>query len=170
MAYDPLFELSNPQEIPPSLLRKLGEELLTVQGPYFDKMPAGARCSAILQMIRTLVEIDKWHLHYHPEYPSLYSSGVVYRTQQTVRGNLTGMDHWWNLPTVYKMGEGSCEDLAAIRVAELQMKGPTAYDRAARPKVHSKLVGGNSTYHVIVAFPDNREEDPSLLLGMPTPF
>lgn len=129
----------------------------------FDELPPARKCRLVLGLVRALVEIDVEYLLQHPETPPLYQSGVVYRPQQSVQGSATpGLDHWWDVPTCRAAGEGSCEDLASWRVAELRLAG---YEHV-RPFVHSKVApGGMTIYHIVVMTPDG-EEDPSKALGM----
>lgn len=144
MAYCPLFEIAS-----------------------FDEQPPRTRCFLVLGLVRALVDINVAYLKAHPETPGLYESGVIYRQQQTVAGAYTGIDMWWDIPQVLSQGEGSCEDLAAWRVAELQIRGKGSLQRNARPFVHSKsALNGDTVYHVVVKDPEGREEDPSVLLGM----
>jgi hypothetical protein len=165
LPYAPLFDLQAVHEIPSGLLAQLRVALRPLTSGAFDAMAIGQRCQSILRLVQILVAIDKAHLAKHPEV-SLYASGVVYRKQQTQNGLHVGMDLWWSIPTALQKGEGSCEDLASWRVAEQQLFGNTAYDRSARPRIHSKEVDGLSVYHVVVAYADGQEEDPSYLLGM----
>jgi hypothetical protein len=140
MAYAPLFSLGS-----------------------FDELAPGQKCRLVLGLVRALVDVDIEYLKAHPQTPALYHAGVSYRPQQTVQGNFTGIDHWWDIPAVRLHGEGSCEDLAAWRVAELQLAGHAH----VRPFVHSREVSpGNTLYHIVVKLPDGSEEDPSALLGM----
>lgn len=148
MAYSPLFEIA-----------------------AFDSLPSQVRCGLVLQLVRAMVEIDVAWLLRHPEAPSLYASGVRYRPQGTAGGVVTGIDHWWDAAAVYLHGEGSCEDLAPIRVAELRVREGK---KGVRPFVHSKDVVENGQthqlYHVVVKYPNEAEEDPSLILGMWPPW
>jgi hypothetical protein len=140
MAYAPLFHLAS-----------------------FDELAPRQKCKLVLGLVRALCDIDAEYLLAHPETPPLYESGVVYRAQQTVQGSLTpGVDHWWDIPTCRAAGEGSCEDLASWRVAELRVAGYTH----VRPFIHSREARpGLTLYHVVVMHPEG-EEDPSRLLGM----
>ncbi len=148
MAYRPLFELAS-----------------------FDELAPRIRCRLVLGLVRALVDIDREYLLAHPNTPSLYQSGVVYRPQQTVAGQYTGADLWWDIPACLAQGEGSCEDLAAWRVAELQLRGRDSMQTGVRPFVHSRDdSNGNTTYHIVVKDPSGREEDPSVALGMWPPW
>jgi hypothetical protein len=147
LAYRPLFELQS-----------------------FDELPASTQCKLVIGLVRSLVEVNRQYLLGHPATVPLYQSGVRYREQQTAGGVYTGIDSWWDIPACLEMGEGSCEDLAAWRVAEQQFRGKSIFDRQARPFVHSKTVGDLTVYHVVVRYPGNREEDPSVILGMWPPW
>jgi hypothetical protein len=145
----------------------------------FESLPSGKRCRLVLQLARCLVEIDREWLSSHLDTPDLYASGVVYRTQGTVGPYVTGVDHWCDIPTCIAYREGSCEDLAAWRVSELQLRyGETK----ARPFIRSIERAGMTIYHVVVIrdaanlrgpvvplfqLPSGEvAEDPSKLLGM----
>ena len=167
MAYSPVVDAELAEEIPPGLETKLRRVLSVMHAPAFDRMAPVQRCRTILELEYALVGIAMVYLTRHPKTPNLYDSGIRYRYQPAAMG-IDLPDQWWTLPTVYARGEGSCEDLAAIRVAELKLFGQTDYDRSARPVVHSKEGAGSapSVYHVVVRFRDDQEEDPSYLLGM----
>jgi len=168
MAYAPIYALGASNEVPGQILKNLAGTLGLLDSDAFDRMTVGQRCNAIWRLVMALVGLDLFYLAQHPETPSLYESGVRYRTQQTLQGQPVNTDLWFNIPTALHYGEGSCEDLAAWRVAELRLRGSTPYERQARPYVHSREQPNQLTvYHVVVRFPDNQEEDPSALLGMP---
>lgn len=130
----------------------------------FDQLGANARCKLVLELVRALVEVDTHYLANTPGVPLLYESGVIYRPQGYRGGVYTGIDEWWDIPECLAMGEGSCEDLASWRVAELRVRGGV---KGARPFVHSREVRpGDWLYHIVVRLPNGVEEDPSALLGM----
>ena len=144
MAYRPLFEIAS-----------------------FESLPAASRCRLVLGLVRALVAIDLEYLARNSA-PPLYKSGVRYRYQGTVQGMVTGIDHWWDVPTCLQYGEGSCEDLACWRAAELQLRG----ERGARPFVTQRPNHGTGQeiFHIIVIRGEGprqgQREDPSRLLGM----
>jgi len=77
--------------------------------------------------------------------PSLYGSGVDYKRE---RG-----EQWQTAAEVFVAGHGDCEDLSAVRAAELQLEGEQA--RAWVVKV------GPGAYHAVVRRADGTIEDPS---------
>lgn len=88
----------------------------------------------------------------HGRVPSLYGSGVRYRSEPD------GEENWQTAAETLSRGFGDCEDLAAWRVAELQEQGV-----AARVRV---LVMRPGLWHVVVEHPEGWIEDPSAFLGM----
>ena len=130
-------------------------ELLTPE--CVPSLPA-AQC--ILAMVRGLVEVNRIYLAHHPLTPPLAASGVRYR-RQTV-----GKDRWIDIPRILQTKEGSCEDLVAWRVAELDRIGEIAKPVIA---VHD-LVQPNGDpfvlYHVVCRRADGTLEDPSKQQGM----
>lgn len=133
----------------------------------FDELGTTTRCWLVLHAVYFLTAVNVRNLMAHPETPPLYTSGVRYRPQRTIGGAPTGddVDLWWDIPIVRAMGEGSCEDLAAWRIAELQARG-SGLERSAQPYVHSIEHPTGTVYHVVVRY-GGREEDPSVHLGMP---
>lgn len=102
-----------------------------------------------------LVRAAMVDLRAHPEIPSLYSSGVVWKAEEGTED--------WDIPSiVYARGWGDCEDLTAWRTAERRLKG----ERGARARVVPGVLG---YYHAIVEGADGRREDPSRKLGMEVP-
>jgi hypothetical protein len=85
-------------------------------------------------------------------FPSLYRSGVRYRREPR--------DVWRHAVDVFRSGVGDCEDLAAIRVAQLRVSGA---DPEASVMVYQS---GLNRYHAIVRRGDGTTEDPSRILGM----
>ena len=83
-------------------------------------------------------------------YRPLYHSGVVYRPERAER--------WKSLPKVYEDGHGDCEDVAAIRVAELRASGR---DPAAKIYIYKT---GPNRWHAIVSRSNGRLEDPTKIL------
>jgi hypothetical protein len=77
--------------------------------------------------------------------PRLYGSGVDYKRE---RG-----EQWQTAAEVFIAGHGDCEDLSAVRVAELQLEGEKA--RAWVIQV------GTGAYHAVVRREDGSIEDPS---------
>jgi hypothetical protein len=86
------------------------------------------------------------------ELPRLYDSGVRYEPEKRHR------ERWQNALEVFGAGKGDCEDLAAWRVAELQLRGEPAAVKVVRT--------GPRRFHAIVRRGDGSYEDPSKVLGM----
>lgn len=113
-------------------------------------------------------------------FPLLYTAGIVY-DRMTPNGPACGDDDWADLPTVYRLNRGDCEDIACIRVAELQEYGiapgavPYVYLDLDNPNARAKHM-----YHIQVRWPEGLRaypatvrridgmliEDPSEVLGM----
>jgi hypothetical protein len=93
----------------------------------------------------------------HPETPSLYQSGVRYKSDP-----IGSAEDFRPIPRVLSMGCGDCDDLAAWRVAELRVR---EHIRAV-PEVIAIKPG---LWHVFVRLPDGRAEDVSAHLGMQVP-
>jgi len=107
-------------------------------------------------LLMALAAADASYLRAHPETPPLYEAGVVYRPEER------GQEVWQTIPFMLRRGYGDCEDLASWRIAELRVRdGIHAVPRLTwRPRPHGRL------YHITVALPDGRFEDPSRVLGM----
>jgi hypothetical protein len=111
---------------------------------------------AVLWLMEALVQINLTWLQKHPETPSIYDSGVIYKLIPGV------IDYWMDIPTIVRDGGGDCEDLACWRVAELRNIGVNA-----RPYIRwKKKTESSYLYHALVWWPGGRIEDPSLALGM----
>jgi hypothetical protein len=111
---------------------------------------------AILWLMEALTQINISWLKQHPETPTIYDSGVVYKF---VPGEI---DYWMDIPSIVRDGGADCEDLACWRVAELRHAGVNA-----RPYIRWKKKNDSSyLYHALVWWPGGRIEDPSLALGM----
>lgn len=90
-------------------------------------------------------------------WPSVYAGGLAYLEEPP------GFEIWASTPALHLRGVGDCEDLAADRAAELQVRGTPA--RAVLR--HEGPQGPSVLWHVLVGLPDGTHEDPSLALGMP---
>jgi hypothetical protein len=97
---------------------------------------------------------------------------IVRMVTSTLSGNrdgeevwdLTTDDHYVYLPEA-NVTVSQCDNVATWRAAELRQNGI-----AASPFITwRKRADGGMTYHVLVRWPDNTLEDPSLLLGMSQP-
>jgi len=138
-------------------LKSLGEAespfgfQLTPKGNYFLSeiiVPLNNR-KEILRALDLLVGLDRIFLQAN-RVPPLYQSGIEY--------GKAGKLAWYTTPLLYKKKKGDCKDLAAHRVAELQLMGEPA-------KIHLVQVNPR-LWHVQVARGDGRIEDPSKKLGM----
>jgi len=83
--------------------------------------------------------------------PPLYQSGVTYRPEGL------GRERWLRADEVFAEDHGDCEDLAAWRVAELQVAG----ELGASVDIERT---GTRKYHAVVRRADGTREDPSRIL------
>lgn len=104
-------------------------------------------------MVDALVRLNLYEMRQRRFRP-LYDAGVRYRRE---RKRLGEPERWQTIRDVYRHGFGDCEDLAAIRVAELRREGIRAV-----PWFRKK---GN-LWHVLIRYPNGAFEDPSRILGM----
>lgn len=108
-------------------------------------------------LLSALTEINVLELNAYPHIPDLYTSGVRYENEPV------GVEDWTDILTTISRGYGDCEDLACWRAAELRVR----HGIDARPYFSFRKVGpGKTLYHIQVAYPDGRIEDPSKALGM----
>jgi hypothetical protein len=123
----------------------------------FERLSDERRIRALERLLEALCDVNAEWLAEHPEAPWLYRSGVHYEEEPP------GRDDWQDIPeTLVRLG-GDCEDLACWRIAELRVR----VGEHVRPIVKRTLYGPRTVYHVAVAWPDGRLEDPSRILGMP---
>lgn len=102
--------------------------------------------------------------------PELYKSGVYYKTEGSP-------EHWWDAEEILAHGHDDCEGLSAYRAGELINAGYVA-------GVYTRLIEGPATgmggngprsrlFHAVTKahLPDGSYliDDPSAVLGMPTP-
>src|SRR5262245_59360421 len=90
----------------------------------------------ILQLLlEALTEVNCAILATHPDLPTLYESGILYRRESI------GQEDWCDVVELLRLGFGDCEDLSCYRAAELRVRYG---DRHARPFVKGprKLPGG----------------------------
>ncbi len=107
--------------------------------------------------LEALYQRDVDYLRRHPLTPGVYDSGIYYQEEPP------GSEDWADVPTILKLGWGDCEDLACWRAAELFVR----HGIAAKPEVTCQIsADGTRLYHITVALPDGRSEDPSRNLGM----
>jgi hypothetical protein len=87
--------------------------------------------------------------------PRLYDSGIRYRRESAGR-------EWWESISdalqVHGGGEGDCEDLSAIRAAELRF----LYGEPARVRIGKTSRG---SFHAVVQRGDGSIEDPSRIIN-----
>lgn len=116
----------------------------------------------IAVLCEALTRINELHLERAPHTVPLYSAGVRYVPED-------GSEEFADLPTVYARGFGDCEDLAAIRCAELRRIGFP--DAMPLPVEAPRAPGGPRMIHILVIRnpldPLREVEDPSAILGMP---
>lgn len=131
--------------------------------------------------LEALTKINEWHLRQAlaagRPLPRLYESGVFYQEEPP------GQEDWPDIPTLYRLGKGDCEDLGCALAAERRV-----YDGiAARPALSWKFVTaeelrasgypaasipreGIYLIHILTELPDGTLEDPSKVLGMKGDF
>lgn len=86
-------------------------------------------------------------------YPPLYSTSIRYRLERP------GRDDWQTCDRLYASGEGDCEDVVGVRVAELRRQG----ESGARPRV-VPVPGRDDAFHTFVQRQDGTMEDPSKIM------
>lgn len=134
----------------------------------FDELPDPVKCGLILRTVWWLVEIDRAELrHARPRVPPVYTLGhLAYHYQDAAA------DTWLDVARVLEVGGGSCNSLAAWRVAELREAGEDARPYVRTQTVHQRDGSLLDVFHIIVRRPlppPHRWEDPSVGLGMPGP-
>ena len=110
-------------------------------------------------MLEALVAVNVLELRRAgPGLPTLYNAGIRYKREE--RDPRTGkrLEEWLTAAEVYQRRSGDCEDLAALRVAELRLRGVKARIWLRHVSAH--------LWHVLVRLPDGSFEDPSARLGM----
>ena len=138
-------------------------ELGTFDDPRID---AAWKVGILRQGLAPIIMANRAYLRTHPEWPGLYKAGL--------KGYKFNRDHWRDIPTLLKYGEGDCKDFTAVRIAELLDGYDPRFPYGVRAAVHVTTdrrtldTGENVTmYHVLVRFPNGTLEDPSRMLGMP---
>lgn len=101
--------------------------------------------------------ISRAWLRAHPDAPSIYVSGVVYRREPRALTR-RGAEDFATAPVCLRRGWGDCDDLAPWRAAEIEV-------REGVP-ARAVLTPTRRGYHVVVHRADGTVEDPSELLGM----
>jgi hypothetical protein len=142
-------------------------------------------------ILEALTQRDQQYLVDHPSTPLLYQSGVTYEppaqfngdcpevqilkqalganahdlkvkaTLDTVQAVLGG-ERFRDVGRIIEKGVVDCDNLSCWRAAELRQAGI----KASPYITWRRRFDGGYTYHVLVRWPDNTLEDPSLLLGM----
>ena len=92
----------------------------------------------------------------HP-LPPLYQSGIRYAMEP---GHGRGIEDFSNPWITLARGWGDCDDLILYRLLELLLAGENAHTRA-------EWLG--NAVHVVIRRAGGQEEDPSALLGAPSP-
>lgn len=133
--------------------------------PLFERGTSLEMTRAMLGIwLRAMVACNVVWLIRRPNTPDIYDSGVEYQREPP------GQEEWQTIPAMLKSGHGDCEDLAAWRVAELQIRGDsengTGPENARIITKTKKLPDGRLLIHVLVRRADGSIEDPSLRLGM----
>lgn len=154
-----------------------------------DNQPAARK--NLVWILEALVQRDMTYLTDHPNAPLLYQSGVRYAQPAQFAGDIDevavlkaalgsrkydskvaaaldmvqaalGGERFRDIGRVLENGEADCDNLASWRAAELRQAGI----KASPYITWRKRLDGGTTYHVVVRWPDDTLEDPSLLLGM----
>ncbi len=140
----------------------------TTEYKSFDSLSLVSRCRIVRLAIEPLVYANEEWLRRNAGAPSIYESGVIYQDQAPVIDPFDDdeeTDWWQDTARLLETGAGSCEDLAAWRVAELHLAGETS----AQLDVIAQETGNDVLYHVRVKREDGSIEDPSVVLGMAAP-
>ena len=124
-------------------------------GIYRVVMEVPLEPRAYTLLLDALTAIDVWARRFEA-FPSLYRSPVRYFQEPP------GFEIWASTPALFARGVGDCEDFACDRAAELILAGVPA--RAVLR--HEGSTPDAEHWHVLVAHPDGRIEDPSAHLGM----
>ena len=132
-----------------------GVELFMSGAPDWDLEVARSR-KTCLAIMHAMVAANIWWYRCYPNTPTLYKSNIIYREEPP------GQESFDSIQLCLKRGWGDCDDLSAIRCANLNEIGI-----AATPYLKWRDKGPNQNiYHAVVRLPDGRIEDPSLALGM----
>jgi len=136
-----------------------------VGGSAKDKKRIMLARDALFHLCMALAKIDYDYIRAFPETPLLYGSGVKYFDDSHLdcwKGVCrTQEDDWQDVHTCIEKKYGDCEDLCCWRIAELWHRGIKAM-----PLPRLERSEGGQLWHILVLWPDGREEDPSAILGM----
>lgn len=135
-------------------------------------------------LLDALTALNLTYIRRGIRFPDLLESNVRYDEQRPVKGSVCGDDDWADIAVTFRKGLGDCDDLAAIRAAQLQARGIRA---RAIPLLRRTPARGNipgkHDYHIVVMWPKGLRsyprtvyqdpsgsglllEDPSKLKGM----
>lgn len=132
----------------------------------FEHFPLPRRCNAIRAMLEALIAIDRQWLEEVPNTPLLYEAFPQY----IVKPRPLNLDSWQDIARTLETRTGDCKDFACWRVAELRHRGYTdvsCFIKSAVIPDPQNLRPPMTVYHIQVRIED-KIEDPSLILGMPT--
>ncbi len=143
----------------------------------------------LLGFLDALTYWNEIYLDEHPDTPPLYQSGVRYALPEPFQRGMpsaskireallaaglpdqmageladtiaTG-EHFRDIPALLENRRGDCDNVAAMRAAELRTVG---VDASVCLTEHKRDDGG-TTYHAFTRWPDGTGEDPSRILGM----
>ena len=103
-------------------------------------------------LLWALVNINMGKLRRYPdEFPPLYEAGIVYAEPNIVR--CEGIDdNWIDIVTLYRLGRGTCKELAAARVAELRVRW--GVDAVPFVTMDPMPDGIPDQFHVMVEWPN----------------
>lgn len=118
----------------------------------------------LLSIAQCVVQIDEIYLTFHPNTPLIYETDVRYHIEEETPDHFA--EEWCDIPTIIRQGWGDCDDLATAVCAEYRTGKRTGEQVDANPLIKWAKRDGQFVYHMLVALPDGREEDPSKLLGM----
>lgn len=142
------------------MLHRMREVIFRVE--LFGDDASRARSEVVLRLfLEALTAANVAYLQSHPDAPTVYGSGVRYRTEKPKVKGAPIPEEWLTVPYIVQRGWGDCEDLACWRCAELLLTGVKA-----TPAFTFRRVGRYSVYHIFVRLPDGSTEDPSRRLGM----
>ena len=132
----------------------------------FEYFELPRRCNAIRALLEAFVGINRQWLEEFPSTPLLYEAVPQY----IIKPRPLNLDSWQDIPRTIELQSGDCKDFACWRVAELRHRGVTD----VRPFIKSAVIPDPqgirppmTVYHIQVGIED-KIEDPSLILGMPT--
>ena len=133
----------------------------------FEHFELPRRCNSIRALLEAFVAIDRQWLEEYPSTPLLYQAVPKY----IIKPRPLNLDSWQDIPRTIQLQTGDCKDFACWRVAELRHSGKVT---DCAPFIKTAVIPDPqgirppmTVYHIIVRIED-RFEDPSAILGMPT--